>query len=115
MTGDGAIYADIAIIERNFNSADKKDSVTVGQQGENYKEWYAEWTSTEGQSQDTHTFRVNYPGDANYIYDLTFTDLAGNSIADYKANLIPLGMLLLMLLRLDCLQTIKMQKSKSIM
>lgn len=86
MTGDGAIYADIAIIERNFNSADKKDSVTVGQQGENYKEWYAEWTSTEGQSQDTHTFRVNYPGDANYIYDLTFTDLAGNSIADYKAD-----------------------------
>lgn len=86
MTGDGAIYADITITERNFNSADKKDIVTVGQQGENYQEWYSEWTSTKGQSQDTHTFRVNYPGDANYIYDLTFTDLAGNSIADYKAD-----------------------------
>lgn len=87
-TGDGAIYADIAITERNFNSADKKDEVTVGQQGENYKDnqWSAVWTSTEGQSQDIHTFRVNYPGDANYIYDLKFTDLAGNSIEDYKAD-----------------------------
>lgn len=87
-TGDGAIYADIAITERNFSSAAKEDSVTVEQPGINYGDnvWSSVWTSTEGQSKDIHTFRVNYPGDANYTYDLAFTDLAGNSIADYEAD-----------------------------
>lgn len=87
-TGDGAIYADIAITERNFSSAAKEDSVTVEQPGINYEDnkWSSVWTSTKGQSKDIHTFRVNYPGDANYTYDLAFTDLAGNSIADYEAD-----------------------------
>ena len=79
--------ATITIIEHNFNSEDVEFSIS-GKDGngnnlnENNLYEISQWKS----SGDRHEVTINYPGDANYSFDVEYMDYSKNEIDDYKTD-----------------------------
>lgn len=79
--------ATVTITERNFNAADVDLRITatdVSGQPLNVANYVSQsgWSS----SGDVHTMTINYFGDANYTFDIDYTDLAENPAADYAMD-----------------------------
>lgn len=96
--GNDLIYAEIVLEEHNFESRDVSSAFVGGTQldiktdrnGENYSAPVHKWlTSAEDPrvTGDIHVLRVMFAGDSNYIYDMQYTDMAGNSLReDFSAR-----------------------------
>lgn len=91
--GNDKIYAVITLKEHNFIetdvSAGKVGGLDIHIDAENREQEYTNpvyaWAEHQG---DIHTLRVDYNSDANYTFDMNYTDLAGNELsADYIADL----------------------------
>lgn len=87
--GNNRIYAVLTLEEHNFTGGDKgvsdasglELSITAGNKGAGYTEPTHQYIENAG---DTHKLRVDFTGDANYSFDMQYTDLAGNQLkADY--------------------------------
>ena len=79
--------ATVLIRERNFNANDMEYSIVAkdiagNTLNDNSLHSKSSWVS-EG---DLHTMTITYPGDANYTFDLAYTDLATNEAADYTPD-----------------------------
>ncbi|HZK01037.1 MAG TPA: hypothetical protein VFC79_13550, partial [Tissierellaceae bacterium] len=79
--------ATVLIKERNFNANDMEYSIVAkdiagNTLNDNSLHSKSSWVS-EG---DVHTMTITYPGDANYAFDLAYTDLATNEAADYTPD-----------------------------
>lgn len=76
--------ATVTIVERNFNADDVRFAFTAKDvTGANLANpTPSNWTS----SGDTHTCTISYPGDANYSFDVDYTDLATNAADDYAPD-----------------------------
>lgn len=71
--------ATITITEHNFNAANVSVQTTAnGASAPGVSGW-----STSG---DRHTATVTFGGDADYTFDISYTDLAGNAAADYAQD-----------------------------
>lgn len=90
--GNAKIYAVLTLKEHNFDADDKtgaKESgleldITANDKGGNYAEPTHQFAEDNG---DVHTLRVDFNGDANYIFDMQYTDKAGNTLEkDYVAE-----------------------------
>ncbi len=90
--GNDRIYSVITLEEHNFIGADAENGkvgglellITANNQGENYAAPAYQWISSQG---DIHTLRIDYNGDANYNFDMQYTDLAANALSqDYTAE-----------------------------
>ena len=79
--GNAKIYAVLTLKEHNFDADDKtgaKESgleldITANDKGGNYAEPTHQFAEDNG---DVHTLRVDFNGDANYIFDMQYTDLS---------------------------------------
>lgn len=85
----GTQTAVITITEHNFNPEDVVFTVSakdVGGQSLGAEGLYrkAEWTTDA--TGDIHTMTITFPGDANYSFDVAYTDLAENAAADYAMD-----------------------------
>lgn len=92
--GNDKIYAELTVEEHNFEdravSADYVGGLALDIKAENSQgkavaaDTSNNWTTNVG---DTHVLRVNFNGDANYTFDLNYTDKAGNELnEDYKPD-----------------------------
>lgn len=84
---DATQTATVKITERNFNSSNVKFIITAKDvAGNDYNvDSYikkSSWTS-EG---NVHTMTITYPGDANYSFDVEYTDEATNDAANYATD-----------------------------
>ncbi len=79
--------ATVTITERNFNASDVElffTATDVGGQALNVANFVS--SSNWSSAGDTHTMTINYPGDANYSFDIAYSDLANNAAADYAED-----------------------------
>ncbi len=79
----------ITITEHNFNAEDvvfdiKATDVIGTELDVNSLHVKSEWKA--GEKPDTHVLTITYPGDANYIFDIAYSDLATNACADYAKD-----------------------------
>lgn len=90
--GNDRIYSVITLKEHNFIGADAENgkvgglelAITANNRGENYTDPAYQWISSQG---DIHTLRVDYNSDANYNFDMQYTDLASNTLSqEYAAE-----------------------------
>lgn len=80
---NAARTAVIRITEHNFNPADVSTYITAALQGTGLTApALSEW-STQG---DVHTASVSFASDADYTFDISYTDLAGNAAQDYSQD-----------------------------
>jgi hypothetical protein len=79
--------AEVTINEHNFDADDVKFSISA-------KDVTGAALNTSGiiskshwySNGDKHTITITYKGDANYSFDVDYTDLAANKMADYKKD-----------------------------
>lgn len=77
----------VTITEHNFNPEDVNYDIVAQDVTGNSMELanlatMSEWTSLG----DVHSMTITYPGDANYIFDVSYADLATNEAADYATD-----------------------------
>lgn len=75
--------ATITITEHNFNAADVNTAITASLEGRGVAAPGLGGWSTRG---DVHTASVTFSADADYTFDVDYTDLAGNAAADYEQD-----------------------------
>ena len=75
--------ATITITEHNFNAADVNTAITASLEGRGVATPGLGGWSTRG---DVHTASVTFSADADYTFDVDYTDLAGNAAADYEQD-----------------------------
>ena len=75
--------ATITITEHNFNAADVNTAITASLEGRGVASPGLGGWSTRG---DVHTASVTFSADADYTFDVDYTDLAGNAAADYEQD-----------------------------
>lgn len=88
--GDHPVYAVITVIEHNFIVSDDQGdgglalNITADSQGAEYTAPLYSWLSHDG---DRHVLKVEFNGDANYVFDIAYTDLAKRGLAqDYASD-----------------------------
>lgn len=84
---DEVQVANILIKEHNFEVSEVKDhiiakDVTGKVLDVNALVYKSEWNDNE----DLHTMTITYSGDANYIFDIDYIDLAMNEAEDYTSD-----------------------------
>ena len=75
--------ATITIVEHNFDSARVNVIGTATDNGTNLS---FPTTSSWTDNGDTHVATINYSFDSKFTFDIEFSDMAGNPIADYTAE-----------------------------
>lgn len=75
--------ATVTINEHNFNAADVNAMITASLQGSGASAPGLSGWTTRG---DSHTATVTFSSDADYTFDIDYTDLAGNAAADYTQD-----------------------------
>lgn len=75
--------ATITVTEHNFNAADVNTAITASLEGRGVATPGLGGWSTRG---DVHTASVTFSADADYTFDVDYTDLAGNAAADYEQD-----------------------------
>lgn len=75
--------ATVTINEHNFNAADVNAMITASLQGSGASAPGLSGWTTRG---DSHTATVTFSSDADYTFDIDYTDLAGNAAADYTLD-----------------------------
>ena len=79
----------ITIDERNFNAEDVALQIVAEDVGgakldADALHMKSEWTV--GAADHIHVLTITYPGDANYTFDIAYTDLADNAAAEYAPD-----------------------------
>lgn len=75
--------ATVTVNEHNFNAADVNAMITASLQGSGASAPGLSGWTTRG---DSHTATVTFSSDADYTFDIDYTDLAGNAAADYTQD-----------------------------
>lgn len=75
--------ATVTVNEHNFNAAEVNAQITAALQGSGVAAPGLGGWSTNG---DVHTASVTFSADADYTFDVDYTDLAGNAAADYTQD-----------------------------
>ena len=75
--------ATITVTEHNFNAAEVNTAITASLEGRGVSTPGLGGWSTRG---DVHTASVTFSADADYTFDMDYTDLAGNAAADYEQD-----------------------------
>lgn len=75
--------ATVTVNEHNFNAAEVNAQITAALQGSGMAAPGLGGWSTNG---DVHTASVTFSADADYTFDVDYTDLAGNAAADYTQD-----------------------------
>lgn len=75
--------ATIIITEHNFRASEVRVTTTAALNGGAIAAPTAGGWSSYG---DRHTAVVSFPGDGDYTFDITYSDLAGNASADYAQD-----------------------------
>lgn len=75
--------ATITVNEHNFNAADVNAAITASLEGRGVAVPRLGGWSARG---DVHTASVTFSADADYTFDVDYTDLAGNAAADYEQD-----------------------------
>lgn len=79
----------VTIVEDNFNAEDVAWDIVAKDVGGAPLDIDALHTKTEwsvGAADNIHTLTITYPGDANYTFDIAYTDLATNAAEDYAPD-----------------------------
>lgn len=79
----------VTIREHNFKKEDVKFSIRAKDvAGRNKKagSCYKKSAWTVDSEEDVHTITIRYPGNANYTFDMEYTDMASNPASDYKTD-----------------------------
>lgn len=79
--------ATVTITEHNFNPNDVQYTIIAKDVAGNVLDANALHTKSEWSSLgDNHTITISYSGDANYTFDIAYTDLAKLDVADYNPD-----------------------------
>ncbi|MBO6159775.1 MAG: Ig-like domain repeat protein [Firmicutes bacterium] len=75
--------ATITIVEHNFNAAEVQTAITAMLNGQGIDTPVVSGFADSG---DTHTATVSYPGDGDYTFTISYSDLAGNAAGSYAGD-----------------------------
>lgn len=75
--------ATVTITEHNFRASDARATITAALNGAGISAPSISGWSTSG---DRHTATISFSSDGDYTFDIAYTDLAGNAMADYAQD-----------------------------
>ena len=75
--------ATVTITEHNFRASEVRVTTTASLNGSSISAPSISGWSTSG---DRHTATISFSGDGDYTFDIAYTDLAGNAMADYAQD-----------------------------